>query len=182
MAHGRGGYVGVTTIEDGRLDVAAALDPEFVKAAGGLGPAAATILDEAGLLPLPGLASGPWKGTPLLTRRTPRPAAERLFVLGDAAGYVEPFTGEGIGWALTAAVAVTDLAVRAVHSWQSALANEWSNCYRKSIAQRQRTCRLLARVLRSTMATKALVGTLSWVPGLARPVMSRIGSAERTGR
>ena len=44
-----------------------------------------------------------WRGTPPLTRRAPSLAAERVFVLGDAAGYVEPFTGEGMAWALASA-------------------------------------------------------------------------------
>ena len=38
-----------------------------------------------------------WMGTIPLTRRLARPAARGVFVLGDAAGYVEPFTGEGHG-------------------------------------------------------------------------------------
>ena len=38
-----------------------------------------------------------WSGTPPLTTVPRWNAAERLFVMGDAAGYVEPFTGEGDG-------------------------------------------------------------------------------------
>ena len=44
-------------------------------------------------------------------RARPRAA---LFVLGDAAGYVEPFTGEGMAWAFAAAEAVVPLAIRAI--------------------------------------------------------------------
>ena len=40
-------------------------------------------------------------------------AAERVFLLGDAAGYVEPFTGEGMAWAVTSGIAVAPLALRA---------------------------------------------------------------------
>ena len=34
----------------------------------------------------------------------------RLLLLGDAAGYVEPFTGEGMAWGLTAATLAAPLA------------------------------------------------------------------------
>src|SRR5437763_1076586 len=40
MACGVGGYVGVVSLEDRRLDVAAAFAPEFVKRSGGLGHSA----------------------------------------------------------------------------------------------------------------------------------------------
>ena len=69
MACGRSGYVGMVELEDGRLDVAAALDPDAVRTAGGLGALAERIVAEAGLPAVPGLAELPWKGTPRLTRR-----------------------------------------------------------------------------------------------------------------
>jgi 2-polyprenyl-6-methoxyphenol hydroxylase-like FAD-dependent oxidoreductase len=106
MATGRGGYVGLVRVEDGRLDMAAAFDPVFVKSVGGLGAAAETILREVGWPAPPALAEEPWKGTPALTRRARRLAGHRCFVVGDAAGYVEPFTGEGMAWAVMSAAAV----------------------------------------------------------------------------
>ena len=58
----------------------------------------AEILQQA-QLPLPdGLVEAPWRGTPLLTRRSAHRAGTRIFALGDATGYVEPFTGEGMAW------------------------------------------------------------------------------------
>ena len=66
------------------------------------------------------------KGTAPLTRRTTPIAEERLFLLGDAAGYVEPFTGEGIAWALVAGLAVAPLAIRAAKQWHPSLGVDWS--------------------------------------------------------
>ena len=112
MATGRGGYVGLVRVEDNRLDVAAAFDAAFVKSAGGLGVAAKTILREADW-PVPlELTGAPWKGTPALTRRPARLAECRVFVVGDAAGYVEPFTGEGMAWAMMSAAALAPIAAR----------------------------------------------------------------------
>src|SRR5439155_17458214 len=117
MACGAEGYVGLVRLEDGRLNIAAAFDSEALRAPGHAGHVADKILHEAGLPHVPDILQLPWKGTPGLTRRARHVAAERLFVLGDAASFVEPFTGEGIAWALGSAIAVAPLAARAVQNW-----------------------------------------------------------------
>ena len=109
MTCGAGGYTGLVRLEDGRLDVAAAFDASELRA-GGPGAAAVRLLHEAGWPAPDGLAELPWRGTPPLTRQARQVAAERLFVVGDAAGYVEPFTGEGMAWALASGTAVAPLA------------------------------------------------------------------------
>lgn len=170
MARAEGGYVGVVRVEGGRLDIAAALDAAFVRQAGGPGGAAAEILREAGLTSIDGLEQLPWRGTPPLTRPATRLAGHRLFVLGDAAGYVEPFTGEGIAWALASAQAVTPLALRGMARWEPILGIEWERVQRRTVMRRQWTCKILARVLRHSFLTEVLIQTLAWLPGVARPV------------
>jgi 2-polyprenyl-6-methoxyphenol hydroxylase-like FAD-dependent oxidoreductase len=177
MAYSNRGYLGLVRLEDNRLDLGAAFDPAWVKSAGGLGRAAVATLQEAGFPALPGLADLPWGGTPLLTRRASRLAAERAFLLGDAAGYVEPFTGEGIAWALAAARAVAPLARRAVRRWTPALAQEWTRRYRRTVTRRQQVCRIVARVLRHPRLFRGLVTALSWAPGLAAPLVWRLNVA-----
>src|SRR6185437_5410016 len=85
MATGRGGYVGMVRLEDGRLDLGAALDAAFVRSSGGLGPAAAAIIGTTDWPSIPGLAEFVWKGTPALTRQVEVVADRRLFRVGDAA-------------------------------------------------------------------------------------------------
>ncbi|HEV3261958.1 MAG TPA: FAD-dependent monooxygenase [Gemmataceae bacterium] len=177
MGCGAGGYVGMVRLEDGRLDVAAAFDPVRAKRAGGIGKAAVAVLDAAGLPPVPGLADLPWRGTPLLTRRLMRPAAERVLVLGDAAGYVEPFTGEGIAWALASAAAVAPLAARDCRRWESSVASEWSLLYRQTVARRQVACRVVAGVLRRPVLTRTVVAVLARAPGLAVPLVRYLNTA-----
>ena len=110
MACGRTGYVGLVRLENGRLNCAAALDPNALRRHGGPGQAAAANLEQAGA-PVPaGLADAVWHGTPPLTRHRQRPWAERLFLVGDAASYYEPFTGEGMAWALVSAAELAPLA------------------------------------------------------------------------
>lgn len=172
MACGDDGYVGLVRIEDGRLDIAAALDASKVKAAGGPGALAATIITGAGLSNVPDLPHLPWKGTPHLTRTAPRVAGDRLFVLGDAAGYVEPFTGEGIAWALSSAMLIAPLALRGIRDWQPTLAHSWQAIYRRKVTPRQTVCRITAAMLRRPRLTHGVVMALSVMPWLLRPFFS----------
>jgi flavin-dependent dehydrogenase len=174
MATGRGGYVGLVRVENDRLDVAAAFDTAFVKAAGGLGLAAAAILREVGWPVRADLASASWKGTPALTRSPARRASRCLFFVGDAAGYVEPFTGEGIAWAVMSAAALAPIAVRGIHRWDDGLAAEWEAAHRRIIRRRQRVCRIVARVLRSPRLSALAIHGLRLFPALARPVVSAL--------
>src|SRR5262249_32848771 len=125
MACGEGGYVGLTRLEDGRLDVAAALSPAHVRRASGLAGASAHILDATDWPSLAELGRLSWRGTPALSRQARCPAGRRYFVVGDAAGYIEPFTGEGMAWALASAVALAPLVVRAAEHWRPEMIGHW---------------------------------------------------------
>ncbi|WP_020474005.1 NAD(P)/FAD-dependent oxidoreductase [Zavarzinella formosa] len=171
MACGKDGYVGLVRVEAGRLDVATAFDPAAVKEAGGLGPLAVRILAEAGFPAVAGLEDMPWKGTPFLTRRRESLAEERVFRIGDAAGYVEPFTGEGMAWALASAVSVVPILQRGLSGDTNGLAGEWVRAYQRQVARRQMICRWTSRVLRRPRLTKLLVRFLALAPGLAGPVL-----------
>ena len=174
MACGRGGYVGLARLEDGRLNIAAALDSRFVAHSGGLGPAAERIVLGSGWPPVDRMATLAWKGTAKLTRHRPMPAAPRLFVLGDAASYVEPFTGEGIAWALASAVSVQPLALAATKQWHDDLAAQWKRRHNQMVAGRQRLCRAVAGAVRRPLLMAPLVRTLTRSPWLAGPFVRRI--------
>ena len=177
MALGPHGYVGLVRVEHDRLNVAAAIDSRFVRERGGPASAIATILRTADL-PLPDTQRSSWHGTLPLTRHNPQLAGWRLFVLGDAAGYVEPFTGEGIAWALTAAVAVAPLAEQACAAWDPRLATLWHRRYDVLIRRRQRLCRLLSGLLKRPWIASAAWAALALAPCLARPLAHHL---ERTG-
>lgn len=170
MACGEDGYVGQTVVEDGRVDMAAALDPAAVKRAGGTGELAEHILARAGFPPYPGLARLGWKGTPHLTRQAPALGGERLFVLGDAAGYIEPFTGEGMAWAFAGADLVAPLALRGARLWDPDLLVQWRAAYHRKVTRRQIICKITADLLRHPAATRVTVGALAVAPWLARPL------------
>jgi flavin-dependent dehydrogenase len=176
MACGSEGYVGLVRLEDGRLNLAAALAPGLLQRLGGPGRAAAAILRQTDWPPVPGVEELPWRGTPGLTRRASRLAGERVFVLGDAAGYVEPFTGEGMAWALAAGAAVTPLALRALHNWEPALGRAWAGLHRQRIVRRQTMCRVAAQVLRHPLLVRSLIALLARAPGLAAPFIAHLNA------
>lgn len=171
MATGRGGYVGLVRVEGGRLDAAAALDAAFVREAGGPGPAAAHIVRAVGWPDILGLAEARWKGTPPLTRHPRQVAGERWFAIGDAAGYIEPFTGEGMAWAVSSAVAVAPLAATAARRWDDRLPAAWAREHARQVGCRQSVCRLVATGLRSPILTHAAVRLLAVIPAAAAPVV-----------
>lgn len=176
MVCGNGGYVGLVQLQDGRLNVAAAFDPAFVRSARGLGPAAAKLIAQAGLPQVNGLNEGLWRGTPRLTHHSFRLAQERLFVIGDAAGYIEPFTGEGIACALWCGAAVSPIALEAIRQWTPALSDRWGAMYRRQVGRRQWACRVMAAVLRRAALTRAAIDVLSWAPSLAAPMIQYVNA------
>ncbi len=170
MACGTGGYVGLVRIEDGRLDVAAAFDSEYVKACGGLANAANRILETAGFPVLP--ADGAvWKGTPALTRRSTALSAHRALIVGDAAGYVEPFTGEGMAWALTSGYAIAPIAAACVREFSPQTAAAWDTLHRRIVRRRQASCKAVAFAMRRPRFIAGILPMLRCAPAVVTPFL-----------
>ena len=174
MTSGNGGYVGLVRLEDGRLDLAAAFDPIAIKKHGGMGPLAKALLKEMDW-PLPlNLEFAPWRGTPALTGHIEQVATERLFVIGDAAGYIEPFTGEGMAWAFTGANFVAPLIARGVVYWEPKLEKQWISKYKAHITNRQGVCKAAAFLLRWPLLVKLALMGLKVFPFLSKPVVATL--------
>ncbi|MGL4465631.1 MAG: NAD(P)/FAD-dependent oxidoreductase [Planctomycetia bacterium] len=171
MAVGRHGYVGLVQREDGRLTLAAAFDRDFIRRTGGPGSAAKAVLAEAGLPPVADVASLAWRGTAPLTRRATKLYGWRMLRVGDAAGYVEPFTGEGMAWALAGGVAVVPILDQGVDLWSDAVGERWADAYRRTIARRQGTCRVVTELLRRPRCVAVAVRLLGFAPFLAAPIV-----------
>ncbi|HET7307530.1 MAG TPA: FAD-dependent oxidoreductase [Gammaproteobacteria bacterium] len=167
MACAPDGYVGLVRVENDDLNIGAALDPAWVKRVGGPPAAVAHILESAGLPPIDGLDRARWRGTPHLTRRYPRLGAERLLALGDAAGYVEPFTGEGMAWAIASAAAIEPFAVT---DWRDGLIDQWTARHRDLVSSRQRACRGVAALLRRPRLVSGAVRMAAAAPIAAAPL------------
>lgn len=176
MACGRGGYVGCTAATEDRAIIGAALSPSFVKESGGLHEGAEKIVAEAGFPPLSKSPTMQWRGTALLTRQATRLSAHRCFVLGDAAGYVEPFTGEGMVCAVSCGVAVARLVCRSVNNFGADTEREWAACYRSIVSDTQGLCKAIAAGLRRPLLVKTAIRAVAFAPRLASPFLRRLNS------
>jgi hypothetical protein len=146
MAIAPEGYVGMVEAEGGTCVIAAAVDAGYLREAAGPSDAVEGLLGRTGS-PIPEF-SGRWQGTGALTGRLTRPVGWRVFVVGDAAGYVEPFTGEGIAWALADAAGIPPFVERGVSGWTDRIERDWMSA-RGRVTRGQRFSRWTRRVLRS---------------------------------
>jgi hypothetical protein len=90
-----------------------------------------------------------------------------LFLIGDAAGYIEPLTGEGIGWALMSGIRVAPLAQAAWQHWKPSLAAEWNAIYHRTVSRQQTLCRILVRLTRLPWCVAAAMtgaALFPWLP------------------
>ncbi len=171
MVVGRRGYVGLVRDEHGRVTVGAAVDRGEV----GDGRPETLVNEILGGAGLPSLPSQPlrgWAGTPALTRVDRACGSERLFRVGDAVGYVEPFTGEGMGWALSAGLAVVPFVERGITAWDPMLVRGWSRNRQRHSRRAQRFCRMIAPALRRPRLVEESVRLLGVAPLLGRPFVA----------
>ena len=153
------------------LAAAAAFDAEWVRLHGSPDRAVRAHLEWAGMARLPERTHRGWRGTPALTRQRSSLGEERLFFVGDAAGYVEPFTGEGMAWALWGGLALAPLVHTGVARWDPALLDAWNQVHRRRIRRGQRVCRRVAWGLRRPWVARMALRALGTVPLLARPLV-----------
>jgi flavin-dependent dehydrogenase len=170
MVVGREGYVGSLQVEDGRVEIAAALDPLAMKR-WGPGETVRRVLERSPLPGFDGLGELTWQGTPPLSCRTSPPAGPRMFFVGDAAGYIEPFTGEGMAWAIASGAAVAATAHRAASRYSSDLPQHWIAQRDRLLRGRMRLCQLVTQGLRYQRLTEVSVTVLGQFPFLAAPVI-----------
>jgi flavin-dependent dehydrogenase len=174
MALSPKGYVGATRASDHRLTIAAAVDANHLSH-GQSGSALIQDILNSCSLPVPSsIDAVRWYGTPPLTRKSARVASRRLIVLGDAAGYVEPFTGEGIGWSLLSAALAAPLTLHSLHEGCDSLMTDWNRLHQQKVIRKQWMCRLLTRILRSSTLTCCTLELCRLLPFLRRSVMSQL--------
>ncbi len=164
MLHGPQGYAGIAPLRLGRAVIAAAVDPRWVGRPHDSPPLIA-LLNDLGLDIDPGASLAVTGGAPGLTRtRESIEADGRIFLIGDATGYIEPFTGEGMAWA------IQDACMVAGHA-RAALAGRyirgvWTAQHRRANRRRKALCRVSTRLLRHPKATGAIILASSSLPAL----------------
>jgi flavin-dependent dehydrogenase len=170
----RGGYAGAVRLGDGTCDVAAAVDPALLRSSASVAECARALLG-ASVRDAHALAAAKWRGTPLLTRRRSRVAAEGLLVVGDAAGYVEPFTGEGMTWAIATGAAAGELAVRDPRPHLA-----WPALHAGTVGSNRLRCRAIACALRMPRLVRAAIALGRLVPAPLESIAARLGVARTT--
>jgi flavin-dependent dehydrogenase len=185
MAVGRTGYCGIVQLEDGRTDVAAAIDRRMITAAGGIAAAVVEILHAAAghadwaTPACRALTRAPFQATPPLTRSAGPVAgvSGRILRVGDSAGYVEPFTGEGMGWALAGGRLAADALLTSPSP-----AAAYSQAYAAFARQHHGRCRRIAAVLRHPFLVGSAIRVAAAAPWIAAPLVPMlVGSASNSG-
>jgi flavin-dependent dehydrogenase len=172
----RGGYAGAVLLPCGQVDIAAAAVPAAVRDAGG--PAAWAIAALGGAVREPdALRTAAWRGAPTLTRRRRRIAGPGIVVAGDAAAYVEPFTGEGMGWAMSTGAAAGALAAAVARGRASAA--DWPALHARISRAGRARCRAISLLLRSPLAVRTAIAVAAALPRTAETVAARVGMARR---
>ena len=175
MAIGNQGYVGLVRREDGLLNLAGAFDRDALSQGQGAVDAAQKVLNQAGFPVPPALQQGQrWQLTPALSRTSNVVAGDRFLVMGDAAGYVEPFTGEGMAWALTAGAAAAPFVLEGLERWTGDLETRWKKTLQVHIGRRQTVCKALSSVLKRQASTTLLFELVKRWPSVAESIVSSL--------
>lgn len=189
MAVARGGYCGLVRLEDGRLDLAAAVDPSLLAAAASPAALLSAIIDSAcgatvGRDIVAAVNSASIRGTPALTHAAGPLAGGRgrILRIGDAAGYVEPFTGEGIGWALAGARTLDEVIGVLGCERLGDVGAAYAPAYRRRFAADHARCRSVARAVRTPLLVRCVATAARALPGIAAGMLPLVAGAAPTGK
>lgn len=185
----RHGYIGRVLLPDGRVDVAAAVNPRRLK----VGESSAQVMGEM-LRGVPGIPQqaiddarqARWRGTPKLTMRSTRLVHGRVFLVGDAAGYIEPFTGEGMGWALSSGIELGailgDIALTSERQSLPDIHRRWSKAHKQCVRRRQSACHAIRWGLRQPVLLRGLLRAANHLPRPFENYAARVGAPDATPR
>ncbi len=192
MHVGRGIYCGLAPLPDGRINVGLVMDMAAARRAGSASAAFA-----AGLARLPGAAArlrdgsreGHLQGAAPLAVRATRVYGDGFLLVGDAAGFLDPFTGEGIFRAIRGAELAAEVAAQAL-AQGSCTADRlaaYAALRRREFAAKEALCwliqgflawpPLLAYALRRLAARPAAHAVLGGVLGDYRPAAEALHPA-----
>ena len=181
MALADDGYLGVARLADGRLCIGAAIDAAVARR-GALDRWIADAIARCDLPAIDGLSSASIRGTRPLTQRPARTAGHRIVLIGDAAGYTEPITGEGMAWGLAAAAAVAPFALNACREWRPEFAAAWERTLRRDVYGGQYVNRLLAAALRRPRYARRVFAAAAALPSLTAPIVRRLNRPQAVAR
>ena len=180
MASAEEGYVGVVRIEPGWINIAGALKTSALNETKEKpGEMATRILREVGLTVSDRVAEASWTTCSKLNRSVTSPAAERLLLVGDAAGYIEPITGEGMAWALEGAMLAAE---QLFHGWTEDTADDYAEGWMDLVGSRRRTVRAAAFAVDSRLRRQVALGAMVRVPAIGRHIAKSLNETHHLER
>ena len=179
-----GGYAGLGAIEGGRLNLCFLATVGTLRACGGdprrivaerilANPAARARLDGTE-------EAGAWKTVGPLRFGARRAAISGALLVGDAAGTVDPFSGEGMSHALLGAELVASFALEAARagSVSPRAARGWQSAWSRAFSRTTRRARAAGWLFERPRAGRVVLALLSAGPDA---LLARLVAATRTG-
>ncbi len=179
-----GGYGGLTTVENGLANLCFLMDPGaarkigtdpnlLMKKAVGANRRAASALENAEPV-------RDWLAVSInVFGRSAPGSVKNLFTVGDAAAFIDPFTGSGILMALESS-ALLAKAIETDRSSFEAVKDNYQTAYRETFSTRLRICSLLRRTAFLPVAPSLAIRFLElskrsreYIAGLTRPGRQR---------
>lgn len=119
----------------------------------------------------------PWRGCGPFGFRTTTPTLPGAWLVGDAAGYIDPLTGEGIYFALFGARALGEALATAMHTpaSEAAAAADYRQARQRELAPRMNASKLLQRAIRHPWLVRTFLSALGRWPTLADLVVTLTG-------
>jgi 2-polyprenyl-6-methoxyphenol hydroxylase-like FAD-dependent oxidoreductase len=174
MHVGKSGYVGLVCLPSRRLHMAAALDPVACRRAGGPEALVREILRSCGRAIPTGSESPRFRGTGVLTRRRKNFGGHRVLAVGDACGYVEPFTGEGMAWAATGARQIVQMLPSPRQAWPADLPERWKRDHHRLIGRQQHWSRALRPMMHHPAVLTVGIAVGSAMPAIANWIAAHV--------
>ena len=171
-----GGYAGLSNVENDVANLCFLIKSETVRA---IGNDASEIVDQI-VRRNKRAAESLFKSEPVsewlavsidgFGKKSPAPVAN-LFTVGDAAAFIDPFTGSGMVMAFESSAVLSESIAMHLGS-PECIAAEYSNVYRKRFSSRLRICSMLRRAAFMPTLATGVVSTLR-VSSVARRLLAR---------
>ena len=162
------GYLGIVLAENHQVNLAAAIKPDLLNQEKSFAVWVRETLRRYNLRIDYSFEEAQWRGTAPLTRKIAQPFGSRWLAIGDSAGYVEPFTGEGMAWAMSGGEIAASLAAKNLEHWSEKHERQWGCLYKQMIRQRQWSCRSLAWLLQNPLRSRLAIEVAAWFPGIGQ--------------
>lgn len=176
-----GGYGGLSPIEGGRANLCFIVRAEVAKdlaaANGGHIELVALRNTRAAVTLCNAEPNGEWLAVPIASfGKTMRPTAENLICVGDAAAFIDPFTGSGMLMALESAELLAECALD-----QGISSSAFGEIYARSHARKFRNRLVASAVLRRAAFMPRLATAAITVTGASDRFRERLARVTRSG-